>query len=178
MAKTSKVVKLTKLVQTYNKNLKRKYSQKPYINHLLKVANMAQSNNILYGFEIGLCHDMFEDTEVKEFEIVQALLHDEYSKVEIRYIINSVKELTDVFTSKSFPRIPREGRKKLEAERLWFISPNSQSIKYCDIIDNLSTIELHDEEFAKVYKKEKKYILKHMNLGNQELFKKALKLTV
>lgn len=55
------------------------------------------------------------------------------------------------------------------------ISVNSQSIKYCDLIDNTKSIVQHDPGFAKVYLKEKFDLLQAMDKGNNDLFNLALK---
>lgn len=160
---------LTKFVSTAHGKQVRKYTGDPYVTHLLNVANMAYTNGIVFGYEIGLCHDLFEDTKTTEFELRTKLSQLEYSKHEIQFIVDSVWELTDVYTKENFPQLNREARKKLESERLWNISPNSQSVKYCDLLDNLSTIDVYDPGFAVVYKKEKEYLLRQMIHGNPKL---------
>ncbi len=61
----------------------------------------------------------------------------------------------------------------MEAARLAEISAEAQTIKYCDLIDNATSIVKHGRGFAKVYLQEKKVILDLMNKGNQELYHQA-----
>ncbi|MNR01721.1 hypothetical protein D3C85_1175390 [compost metagenome] len=62
----------------------------------------------------------------------------------------------------------------MEADRLATISPNSQSIKYCDLIDNTKSIIKYDPSFANIYLKEKADMLEVMNKGDLDLYTKAL----
>ena len=62
----------------------------------------------------------------------------------------------------------------MEAMRMGKISPKAQTIKYADLLDNSKDILKNDPKFAKVYIGEKEQILKYMNRGNQELYKKCL----
>jgi hypothetical protein len=55
----------------------------------------------------------------------------------------------------------------LEAQRLGRASANAQTIKYCDLIDNTSSITTHDPGFAKTYMAEKAVLLEHMQCGDQ-----------
>jgi len=84
------------------------------------------------------------------------------------------RELTDVYTTESYPDVNRKGRKELEAMRLGRISRKGQTIKYADLLDNGMDIMSNDPKFGEVYLKEKEQILKYMNRGNQELYNKCL----
>lgn len=155
---------------------KRKYTGEPYSVHLRNVADMADKYGITLCFEIGLCHDLFEDTKVTKSELNEYLLRIGYSEVETNHIVNGVIDLTDVYTSEAYPNLNRAKRKYLECERLSKINATSQSVKYCDLIDNTSSIVKHDAGFAKVYLQEKFSLLKVMTKGNKYLYKKALSL--
>jgi uncharacterized protein with gpF-like domain len=53
-------------------------------------------------------------------------------------------------------------------------SAEAQTIKYADIIDNASEIVEHDPDFAPVFLRECKALVKKMEKGNKELREKAI----
>jgi hypothetical protein len=53
-------------------------------------------------------------------------------------------------------------------------SPAAMTIKLADIIDNTSTIEFYDPDFAKVYLAEKRPLLDILKAGDPTLWKIAL----
>lgn len=155
---------------------KRKYTGEAYTVHLRAVAKMAeQCHDIKYGYEIGLCHDLLEDTTCTRQELFDALITYGYDPFEAEFITKAVEELTDFYTHQSHPHMNRKERKAYECQRMKSISPNSQSIKYCDLIDNTESIVIHDPNFAKVYMQEKADLLAVMNKGNKQLYNIALK---
>ncbi len=149
---------------------KRKYTNDPYINHCIAVAEMADGK-CNFGWEIGMCHDLIEDTECTELELYNALVRFSYFNVDAHFIKSAVMDLTDVFTHEDFPKANRAMRKELEAERLSKISYEAQTVKYCDLIHNTESIVQHDPGFATKYLAEKAAILKGMTAGNPEMFK-------
>lgn len=176
MKLTKRQKKLFELVKKLHGEQKRKYTNEPYYNHLYQVAELVEhlsnDNNLL--IEKALCHDVLEDTECNFRRLVKNLYECGYNYQDAYLISFSVRELTDVFTSKAFPYLNRKIRKESECLRLATITNDSQTIKYADIINNTSTIEEHDKSFAKVYFEEKKAILKVMYLGDFKLYQKAL----
>lgn len=52
--------------------------------------------------------------------------------------------------------------------------PRRKTIKLADIIENTATIDQHDPEFAKVYRKEKEALLAVMTKGDPALYQRAL----
>jgi hypothetical protein len=84
--------------------------------------------------------------------------------------LEMVIELTDVYVKKDFPKLNRRVRKNKESVRLAHISPDAQTIKYADILDNVSEITKHDPDFAKVFLFECRDNLKKMNKGNAALY--------
>ncbi len=150
---------------------KRKYTHEPYVNHLVRVALKVKDYTHDSRMAMAaLCHDLLEDTECTVAELYQFLTNIGLTDANSDYICFLVKELTDVFTSEAYPQFNRKTRKELEATRLWEISPEAQTIKYADLIDNTTSIVHHGGGFAKVYLKEKKRILTQMDKGNPELY--------
>jgi len=153
---------------------KRKYTGEDYVNHLKAVAKMVDGKCEL-GYEVGLCHDLLEDTDCTEEELKNALMRFEYGSKDSIFIFEKVRDLTDRYVPETCPTWNRTVRKKLEAERLWTISPEAQTVKYCDIINNSESILQYDAGFAKIYIPEMQEVLKGMNKGHKGLYKKALK---
>ena len=90
--------------------------------------------------------------------------------------LDLVIELTDVYTKKNYPGLNRRARKMREADRLAKISGDAQTIKYADIIDNVTNIFVNDPDFAVVFTQEGRYALRKMEKGDEELFDKANKM--
>lgn len=172
---TNRIKSLQEFVAMKHEGQVRKYTGEPYFNHVYNVSQIAKKYAEL-GEEIGLCHDLFEDTDCGEGELAMFLIHNLYYSFEAEFIVRSVCALTDQYTHEAYPHVNREGRKMLEIERLSTISPVAQTVKYADIIDNCSTIFKYDPNFANVYLKEKQELLGVMREGNSVLWNKAYKL--
>lgn len=154
---------------------KRKYTFEPYWHHLQNVAALVQEHalEVKLGVEVALCHDVIEDTPVTPGLLKEKLLNFGYTGPETKEIIEDVLHITDRYTHEAFPNLNRRKRKELEAEKLIMASPSAQTVKYADVIDNLSTIADHDPGFARVYLSEKDLYFHKMNKGNQVLYKMA-----
>lgn len=146
----------------------RQYTGEPYWTHVYAVAEIV-SEYEPKGIEIALGHDLLEDTDCTYDQLVEFLKTIDYSAIEAIAIGNGVHELTDVYTKENYPDKVRRERKQLEAERLGKTSSLAQSVKYADLIHNMSSIVEHDEGFARVFAKEKRDILNFMRAGNIDL---------
>ena len=166
--------KLFRFVSEKHEKQRRKYTDEPYINHLLNVVEAVKSKSPNSCIEeIALCHDLLEDTNTTDGELNAMLTKIGYSEAQRIMIISGVIDLTDVYTHEDYPDINREQRKKKECERLSRIDPVSQTVKYADLIDNTETIVQYDLKFAKIYLQEKESFLKSMTEGDKELYRKA-----
>lgn len=133
----------------------RKYTGNPYFNeHCVAVAARVKARGGDDDMIVAaLLHDTVEDTDVtldeveREFGIAVASLVD---------------ALTDRYTHEAYPELNRAKRKKLEAERMATVSDAAKEIKLCDMMDNTESIVSHDPGFAKVYLREKAYLLECM----------------
>lgn len=154
----------------------RKFTGERYIVHPVRVMEMVREFNdeipVLSG---ALLHDVLEDTPVTSGEIEKALLKV-MSESEVRRVVQLVTELTDIFIKSAYPKMKRRGRKDREAQRLSQISPDAQTIKYADIIDNVSDIIRHDTDFAIVFVREANQMLKMMEVGHPVLRERAIRL--
>lgn len=127
---------------------RRKYTNEPYIVHPIAVADIVkQFGGSDAQIAAALLHDVVEDTPVVIREIVEEF-GDE--------IASLVDDLTDV-SSKSDGN--RALRKKIDREHSANASKDAQFVKCADLIHNTINICEHDKTFAKVYIKEKKWLL-------------------
>lgn len=166
--------RLLAFVKEMHGGQKRKYTGEPYYFHLLNVAAMAEPYHPL-AYEVGLCHDLLEDTDLKRGGLIMALICAGYTGEDMLLIKRTVIELSDVFTTEDFPYLNRAFRKEAEALRLHTISPLAQTVKYCDLIDNTESIVANDPHFAGTYLREKHLTLKGMNKGDAGLYQIAIR---
>lgn len=144
-------------------NQKRKYSLTPYIEHPAEVANTVTGcGGTIEMIAAAWLHDVVEDTG-----ITLEYLANDFPKE----VISLVNELTD----KSKPEDGnRAARKQIDLERLAAASPEAQTIKYADLIDNARSIVYYDKTFAPIFLREMDLLLLHMTKGNTDLFNEAV----
>lgn len=154
---------------------KRKYTSERYIVHPVRVMQICREyTNELPLLAAALLHDVLEDTpttrnEIKEYLITLMDLH------QATYSLKLVIELTDVYTKENYPNWNRRKRKTEEAIRIEKTSADSQTVKYADIIDNCIEIINYDTDFANLFLRECKAILKKIPNGNKQLYERAVK---
>lgn len=164
--------KLLNWIKQQHKGQLIRRTAEPYINHLVAVAELASVSPL--GYEAGLCHDLFEETETTKNELSLALTGLGYAEQEADLIVNCSIELTDVFTKKNYPDLKKKIRKKMEAERLATISPVSQTVKYGDLIYNVGWVMKYDPKHAEKYLRKKQFLLASMTKGDRNLHQQAL----
>jgi guanosine-3',5'-bis(diphosphate) 3'-pyrophosphohydrolase len=106
-------------------------------------------------------HDVVEDTPVT-LEAIELEFGAEVARL--------VEELTDVSRPEDGNR---KTRKAIDREHSAAASPEGQTIKLADLIDNSETITKHDPDFAKVYMREKRALLEVMSDGDRDLQARA-----
>jgi len=107
----------------------RKYSNRPYIEHPMRVAGRVSLLPETRDWIVAAAwlHDVLEDTAVTEDDI--------FCKWKLpRVTIDLVKELTN--PSKGL-NLPREERKKMDREHLYHASEWAKRLKLIDRIDNI-----------------------------------------
>ena len=169
--------KLAEWVAKKHNRQRIKQTALPYFSHLLNVANTSKIFSA-FGFEIGLCHDLLEDTQTTFGELIDALKKFGYEDADASHIGKCVFELTDVYSKQDFPAFSKNERKKREARRLLTISPDAQTVKYADLIDNIAWMLAYDKKKVKRYLKRKQVLLLNLDQGNPQLRAEALKLIV
>lgn len=152
----------------------RKYTPELYIVHPVRVMETCKRyTNDPCILSAALLHDVLEDTHVTAEEM-KAYLLTLMNAVMADRTLKLVVDLTDVYVKTKFPNLNRRSRKNKELERLEKTSPDSQTIKYADIIDNTTEIVKHDPDFARVYLYECRANLKKLNKGNSQLYNEAV----
>jgi (p)ppGpp synthase/HD superfamily hydrolase len=145
---------------------KRKYTNEPYINHPAEVVKILKT--------------LVDDRTVTSEMIQAAWLHDvvEDTSITIDIILKvfgtEVAILVEMLTDKSSKADGnRAARKQIDLEHTALASPDAQTIKLADLIDNSKSIIERDPEFAKVYLQEKKALLEVLKEGDQRLWRIA-----
>jgi len=162
-------------VRLQHQHQKIRRSGAPYFSHVLAVAEMADQASPL-AFEIGLCHDLLEDTPITSEQLQHTLLAYGYDLFESEHVVSCVLELTDQFTKTKFPSLNKKRRKKKETARLLTIHPDAQSVKYCDLIYNTLWMKKYDEKGFEKYLIRKSKFVEALDGGDPELRTKALSL--
>lgn len=146
--------------QVRKKELMANGQPEPYYFHPFRVASLVkmweEGNDD--AISAAYLHDVLEDTGVTADD----LLHYFPAR-----IVDLVKEVTEI--SK-----PGDGNRAIrkEIDRLHYqsASPNGQTIKIADMIDNTRSIVKTDKDFAVVYMKEMRKLLDGLTLGNPDLW--------
>lgn len=153
----------------------RKYAPERYVVHLERVTEICrQYTSEVTVISAALLHDILEDTPVTREELsafLSGLMPDEKASRTLKL----VEELTDVFVRKDYPTTNRRTRRTWEAERLGRTSPPAQTIKYADIIDNVMDISRVETDFALVFMRECKQILRLATRGDPRLHDRAVR---
>lgn len=157
-----------------HKGQTRKYTPDEYIVHPVRVMEMCRKYTadeaILYA---ALLHDVLEDTSITTGEM-KAFLVSVTDAATAQKTLQLVTDLTDVYVKSDYPKWNRRKRKAMEMERLKQTSPDSQTVKYADIIDNCREIVAHDADFAGIFLRECAVVLKHLDKGNETLRQLAI----
>jgi (p)ppGpp synthase/HD superfamily hydrolase len=152
----------------------RKYTPDPYIVHPVRVMEICrQYKQRLPILAAALLHDVIEDTSVST-KGLSLFLHEIMPSGSAAETLQLVIDLTDVYVKSAYPQLNRRRRKEKELERLLKISPDAQTVKYADILDNTSEIVTSDPGFAPRYLRECLSILNGIKDGNTQLRTLAL----
>ncbi|WP_313683461.1 HD domain-containing protein [Pantoea sp.] len=141
---------------------RRKYTDEPYIVHPAAVAELVRSvTDDEAMLAAAWLHDTIEDTP--------STLQDIESHFGPR-----VAELVDMLTDSAQPQAKNRAARKLAHFRHTAqASPEAQTIKLADIIDNTRAIVQFDADFARVYLVEKQVQIQLLNEGDKRLWQQA-----
>tara|TARA_R110000737_G_C14291648_1_gene434242 strand:+ start:45 stop:581 length:537 start_codon:yes stop_codon:yes gene_type:complete len=132
----------------------RKYTGEPYVNHPIAVCRYLElwhSESTKEMLCAAILHDTVEDTEVSNFDIFAAFGSE---------VAMLVGWLTDVSYPEDGNRAARKLKDRVHTSQAPF---EAQLIKCADLIHNSESIVRHDENFAKLYLKEKRLTLDLMS---------------
>ena len=141
---------------------KRKYTNDPYINHPIAVAEIVETvPHTQEMIAAALLHDVVEDTDVTLDQI-----KDKFG--------SKVADLVGWLTDISRPEDGnRRTRKALDRAHSSNAPAEAQTIKLADLIHNTISIAEHDPNFWKVYREEKIELLKVLTKGDRSLMNRA-----
>lgn len=157
-------LKAFKFAMEAHSTQERQYTELPYIFHPVAVAETLRE----VGFRdevtaAAMLHDVLEDTPVGFGELIQAFPNT---------VSHLVVELTDVYVPGTSEN--RASRKQLERKRLAKVSPDAQSIKVADLIDNTPSIaEFASLGFARLYLNEMRALLNVLKEAEPKLIVRA-----
>jgi len=141
---------------------RRKYTDEPYIVHPEAVVELVRSvSDDEEMLAAAWLHDTVEDTS--------GTLGDIKARFGER-VASLVSMLTD---SGSFPGQNRAARKVAHFRHTAQASPDAQTIKLADIIDNTRSIIHFDPHFARIYLVEKRVQIALLTAGDQTLWQSA-----
>ena len=169
MTTGSLILGAARLASLLHRGQTREVSGDPYERHLGRVAARVTVFTIEeHGLDAdeelvaaAWLHDSREDTVVT---------YDELLKRFGKRVADTVEGLTNQFTSKAHPKMPRTTRKVRELERLAAEPLHVRAIKLVDRHDNLREID-PTKEFAQVYSGESDWLIQ---LGRQSSVKADL----
>ena len=154
--------KVLKFAQAAHGDQKRRYTNDPYINHPIAVAEIVKTvPHTPEMIAAALLHDVVEDTDVT-IDQIEEKFGDE------------VAELVGWLTDTSRPEDGnRKTRKALDRSHSADAPAAAQTIKLADLIHNSISIAEHDPNFWKVYREEKVELLKVLTKGDKTLMYRA-----
>lgn len=141
---------------------RRKYTDEPYIVHPAAVAELVRSvTDDEEMIAAAWLHDTVEDTPSTLTDIE-------------RHFGARVAQLVDMLTDSAQPQAKNRAARKLAHFRHTAdASPDAQTIKLADIIDNTRAIVQFDPNFARVYLVEKQVQIQLLSQGNRALWQQA-----
>lgn len=137
----------------------RKYTNEPYLNHLIEVQKTLDEVGARPEVQAaGLLHDVIEDTKVEISDLKKTF------DSEVVAMVEGMTEITTLDDGN------RKKRKKIERERFSTASSEVKTIKLADVISNSRTIFQYDKKFGKVFLSEIELLLPLLKGGNDELY--------
>ncbi|CAA9346005.1 MAG: hypothetical protein AVDCRST_MAG56-8177 [uncultured Cytophagales bacterium] len=169
------LAKITAFADRAHGQQTRRYTPERYIVHPVRVMEICReytSDEAVLA--AALLHDVLEDTPVTRAAMTDFLLTVMPPET-ARRTVQLVEELTDVYVKDAYPHLNRKARKKREAARLATTSPDAQTVKYADLIDNGTEMIRHDPAFARLFLQEGKMLLGKITAGDPRLYQRALR---
>lgn len=141
---------------------KRKYTNEPYIYHPEAVVEILQGIKAPdFVLAAAWLHDVVEDTQVTMDDLRRQFPAD---------VCETVYWVTDISKPEDGNRAVR---KEIDRQHYGRGTYWSKTLKLADIIDNSKDIVPHDENFAKVWMREKQLLLDVLTDSDPRLFAQA-----
>lgn len=143
----------------------RKYTGEPYAVHLAAVADLVSRTPSATEAMVAAAwlHDVLEDVPSVSIDHIEVVFGPEIAAI--------VLQLTNVSRPEDGNRATRKAK---DRDHLAQASPEAQTIKLADLLDNASSILAHDRAFAKVFLREMGELLAVLTKGDAELQKLAM----
>jgi len=168
------LIQVLKFAEKAHGEQMRKFVGERYIAHPIRVMEICRTQTQdLPLLAAALLHDVLEDTPVENSELLEFLLSI-MNEPTARRTLDLVIDLTDIYTKHRYPDWGRRKRKSMEIERLAATSADAQTVKYADIIDNSAEVAYLDTDFADVFLRECRALLKKLTRGNKTLYNRAV----
>ncbi|WP_118181276.1 HD domain-containing protein [Paraburkholderia phosphatilytica] len=145
----------------------RKYTGEPYIAHCATVAALVTQSSHASPETIAAAwlHDVVEDCPNIDAGMIEYFFGPTVAKL--------VTECSHIDRTNDPRKLNRFERMAIELARAADISPEAKTIKLADLIDNTSSIAVHDPKFAKVYMAEKRRLVNVLVGGDRALWAMA-----
>lgn len=166
----NKLIKAIRYATKAHEGQTRKNGFTPFITHPLAVMHktiMLEGSTEDMACAAAL-HDVVEDCPGYTYAHISAEFGNNVAEL--------VEELTNVYTSTAYPKMPRKERKGKELERLKKISPAAKQIKMLDRIHNLEERGLAPQHMRKNYLPESRELAHGVGDANPTLYKELLDL--
>lgn len=159
-----KITNLTKKAKRFGRNAhdsishKRKYTNEPYYVHPERVAEIVSS--VTSDEEViaaAFLHDVLEDVAPFNPSFNEEVIERNFGK----RVLQLTLEITDISKPEDGNRTKR---KEIDRAHLAQASPEAQTIKLADLIDNIIDISKHDPNQD----------LPYLKLGNKKLFEQLV----
>lgn len=173
----SVVLKAAQLAEFWHRGQIRKYTNRPYIEHPIRVAGRVASLSRLIRFDdepvniitenhvaAAFLHDVIEDCDIQRFQIDGIF--------ETNEIADIVEDLTN--PSKNHPHLKRSERKLMDREHLRNATNIVKIIKMVDRIDNINEMRNADVHFIVKYCEESILLANVIGDASNELYRELM----
>lgn len=147
----NKIKNALSLATKAHAGVNRKYSDEPYVNHVIRVAfevaRLGLGDTLIAA---ALLHDVLEDTDTP-LEVIEQSCGETVAKI--------VQELTNPSHLPENKFKKRVERKRIDREHLKQVSREAKIIKLCDRIDNLRDVKTGPRDFQILYANESEILL-------------------
>lgn len=157
----SLIIKAAQLAHELHKGQVRKYTNRPYIEHPIRVAGRLATMSCANEAEVAAAflHDVIEDCDVS-WQFLEGELNDTYVPQLVQWLTNPSKG----------SKLNRAARKEMDREHLRNAPKMVKVIKLIDRIDNLNEMNKADIGFIRKYCEESKLLADAIGDADSSLY--------